>query len=74
MHRLLFASSATLALVVGSAASWAVTTFVMRSDWAFLPGTLTVTILACIALTVGFGWLGTWAALRAKPAPLLRAE
>jgi putative ABC transport system permease protein len=71
---ILGAAAGLLAAVVGSAASWAVTTFVMRSDWAFLPGTLGVTILACIALTVGFGWLGTWAALRAKPAPLLRAE
>ncbi|TQF77014.1 FtsX-like permease family protein [Elioraea sp. Yellowstone] len=63
-----------LAAAVGSAASWAVTTHVMRSDWAFLPGTLGVTILACVALTVAFGWLGTAAALRAKPAPLLRTE
>lgn len=71
---ILGAAAGLLAAAVGSAASWAVTTYVMRSDWAFLPGTLGVTILACVALTVGFGWLGTAAALRAKPAPLLRGE
>jgi putative ABC transport system permease protein len=68
------AAAGLLAAAVGSAASWAVTTSVMRADWAFLPGTLGVTILACVALTIAFGWLGTAAALRAKPAPLLRAE
>jgi putative ABC transport system permease protein len=71
---ILGAAAGLLAAAVGSAASWAVTTYVMRSDWAFLPGTLGVTILACVALTVAFGWLGTAAALRAKPAPLLRGE
>ncbi|WP_439576313.1 ABC transporter permease [Elioraea sp.] len=71
---ILGAAAGLLAALVGSAASWAVTTYVMRADWAFLPGTLGVTILACVVLTIAFGWLGTWAALRAKPAPLLRAE
>jgi putative ABC transport system permease protein len=71
---ILGAAAGLLAAAVGSAASWAVTTYVMRADWAFLPGTLGVTILACVVLTVAFGWLGTAAALRAKPAPLLRAE
>lgn len=71
---ILGAAAGLLAAAVGSAASWAVTTHVMRSDWAFLPGTLTVTILACVALTIAFGWLGTAAALRARPAPLLRGE
>jgi putative ABC transport system permease protein len=68
------AAAGLLAAAVGSAASWTVTTYVMRADWAFLPGTLGVTILACVALTIAFGWLGTAAALRAKSAPLLRAE
>lgn len=63
-----------LAATVGSAASWAVTTYVLRSDWVFLPGTLSVTVLLCVALTVAFGWLGTGAALKARPAPLLRGE
>jgi putative ABC transport system permease protein len=71
---ILGAAAGLLAAAVGSAASWAVTTYVMRADWAFLPGTLGLTILACVVLTVAFGWLGTAAALSAKPAPLLRAE
>lgn len=61
-----------IAAGVGAAASWAVTALVMRADWAFLPATLGLTLAACIALTVAFGWVATAAALRAKPAPLLR--
>ena len=46
----------------------------MRADWVFLPGTLAVTVLACTVLTLGFGYVGTALALRAKPGPLLRNE
>jgi putative ABC transport system permease protein len=48
--------------------------FVMRADWVFLPGTLALTVLACMAITLGFGYAGTAFALRAKAAPLLRNE
>ena len=58
----------------GTAASWGVTRFLMRTDWVFLPGTLAVTILLCTALTLAFGYAGTALALRAKAAPLLRNE
>ncbi len=63
-----------LAAVAGTAASWAVVTFLMRADWVFLPGTLAATVLACTLLTLGFGYAGTALALRAKAAPLLRNE
>jgi putative ABC transport system permease protein len=68
------AAAGAIAAVVGTAASWAVVTFVMRGEWAFLPGTLAATVLACTAMTMVMGWLGTAAALRARPAPLLRTE
>ena len=42
--------------------------------WAFLPGTLAVTVVGCVVLMLGFGYAGTAAALRAKAAPLLRNE
>jgi putative ABC transport system permease protein len=71
---LLGATAGLLAAAAGTAASWGVVTFVMRADWAFLPGTLALTILACTALTLGFGYVGTALALRARPAPLLRNE
>jgi putative ABC transport system permease protein len=63
-----------LAALIGTIAAWGVTTYVMRSSFVFLPATLGGTILACAALTALFGWVGTGAALRARPAPLLRNE
>jgi putative ABC transport system permease protein len=63
-----------LAALIGTAAAWGVTTYVMRSEFVFLPATLGGTIVACALLTAVFGWVGTGAALRARPAPLLRNE
>ena len=63
-----------LACLVGSAASYAVTRWVMGTDWAFLPGTLFATVAGCVAMMLAFGYLGTAAALRVKAAPLLRNE
>jgi putative ABC transport system permease protein len=51
-----------------------VVVFLMQADWAFLPGTLAVTVLACIAMMLLVGFAGTEAALRARAAPLLRNE
>lgn len=62
------------ASLIGTAASFAVVHYVMRADWAFLPGTLAVTIIGATILVLGFGYVGTEAALRAKAAPLLRNE
>jgi putative ABC transport system permease protein len=63
-----------IAAAVGTAASWGVARFVMRTDWAFLPGTLAATVAGCVVLMLVFGYAGTEAALRAKAAPLLRNE
>jgi putative ABC transport system permease protein len=63
-----------LAAAVGTAASWGVVVFLMQSDWAFLPGTLAATVLACIGMMLLVGFAGTEAALRARAAPLLRNE
>ena len=71
---LLGATAGVIAAAAGTAASWGVVTFVMRGDWTFLPGTLAAVVLACTALTLGFGYAGTALALRARPAPLLRNE
>lgn len=68
------AAAGAIAALVGTAASWAVVTFVMRGEWAFLPGTLAMTVLACTVMTMVMGWAGTAVALRARPAPLLRTE
>ena len=63
-----------IACVLGSAASWAVMREVMGTDWAFLPGRLAATMLACVGLMLVLGFAGTEAALRARSAPLLRNE
>ncbi|HYZ61047.1 MAG TPA: FtsX-like permease family protein [Acetobacteraceae bacterium] len=63
-----------LACVVGTAASWGVVRFVMRTDWVFLPDVLAGTVGTCVLLMLGFGYLGTAAALRARPAGYLRNE
>ena len=63
-----------LAALVGTAASWAVVHFVMRADWVFMPGALAATLLSCTALMLLFGYAGTAAALRARPAPYLRND
>jgi putative ABC transport system permease protein len=63
-----------VAAAAGTAASWGVTRFVMRTDWTFLPGTLAATIILCVVLTLAMGYAGTALALRAKAAPLLRNE
>jgi putative ABC transport system permease protein len=63
-----------LAAAAGSAASWAVVRFVMRGEWVFLPGTLGLVVVGCVALTLAFGYVGTALALRVRPAALLRNE
>jgi putative ABC transport system permease protein len=67
-------ASGLLAAGVGSAASYAVVRYVMRTDWVFLPGTLALTIAGALAMMLAFGYAGVAAALRAKPGPLLRNE
>jgi putative ABC transport system permease protein len=71
---LIGATAGLIACLLGTAASWAVMRQVMGTDWAFLPGRLAVTLLACIGLMLVLGFAGTEAALRARSAPLLRNE
>jgi len=71
---LLGAVAGVIAAAAGTAAAWGVVRFIMGADWTFLPGTLAITVLACTALTLAFGYAGTALALRARPAPLLRNE
>ena len=63
-----------LAALVGSLASYAVVRYIMQADWVFMPGTLAATLFGALAMILVFGYAGTSAALRAKPAPLLRNE
>jgi putative ABC transport system permease protein len=63
-----------IAALVGTAASWAVMRWVIGEPWAFLPGRLAATPAAALAVMLVFGYAGTAAALRAKPAVRLRHE
>jgi putative ABC transport system permease protein len=63
-----------VAAIVGSAASYGVAHYIMHTDWIFLPVTLIYTLAGALALMLLFGYAGTAAALRVRPAPLLRNE
>ena len=63
-----------IAAAVGSAASYLVAHYIMHTDWIFLPVTLIYTLAGALALMLLFGYAGTAAALRARPAQLLRNE
>lgn len=59
---------------VGSAVSYGVAHYIMHTDWIFLPGTLIWTLAGALAIMLMFGYAGTSAALRVRPAPMLRNE
>jgi putative ABC transport system permease protein len=61
-----------IATVIGTAASWAIVTKLMRAEWTFLPMSAVSTIALCLFATVFIGALGTWSAMSQKAAPLLR--
>jgi putative ABC transport system permease protein len=63
-----------IAAALGTLASWAMMRFVLQAPWSFLPGTLAWTLLGCVALMLVFGYAGTAAALRVRPAGLLRNQ
>jgi len=60
--------------IVGTAASFGVAHYILHTDWVFLPGTLILTLAGALATMLVFGYVGTSAALRAKPASMLRNE
>lgn len=63
-----------IAALVGSAASFGVTHYILHTDWIFLPRSLFYTLAGALAVMLIFGYAGTATALRARPAPLLRHE
>lgn len=66
--------TAVIGGVVGMVTAWAVVTHVMRADWALDGVVAGQTILACLALSLLVGFLGTYRALGEKAAPHLRNE
>ena len=67
-------TAGVLAALVGSGASFAMTHYILHSNWVFLPGTLISTLAGALVVMLIFGYTGTATALRAKPAAQLRNE
>jgi len=66
--------TAAIAAMIGTLAAWIVMTSVMDSGFVVLPSAIAATALAATAVTLAFGFAGTWRALQQKAAPLLRNE
>jgi putative ABC transport system permease protein len=67
-------AAALIASAIGTIAAYFLLTRVMHAPWQFLAGTVAITGLGAIALTLVAGLAGTWRALGAKAAPFLRNE
>ncbi|WP_422369405.1 ABC transporter permease [Pelagibius sp.] len=66
--------TAAIAAVIGSLAAYLVLTEIMGTPFIFLPEAVLTTALLATAITIAFGFAGTWRALGQKAAPLLRNE
>ena len=73
-YGLLGAATAVVAGLIGTIAAWAVVTRLMQFEWLFQPWIVVATLAGSAALTLAFGFVGTWRALGDKAAPLLRNE
>ena len=73
-YMLMGAGAALIAALAGTVASWALVVGAMQAEWIFLPCTLATTVVGATVLTVVLGLIGTYSALRAPTAPVLRTE
>ncbi|HRP80205.1 MAG TPA: FtsX-like permease family protein, partial [Aquamicrobium sp.] len=71
-YALIGLATAIFALAAGGAAAWFVVARIMSLPSSFLPEVALSTLLLALALTVGFGLVGTWRVLGHKAAPVLR--
>lgn len=61
-----------IALAAGAGAAFAMTTIVMKIDFAFPVGVVAATTVATLLVTIGLGLAGTWRILSRRPGPELR--
>ncbi|HEX2840777.1 ABC transporter permease [Hyphomicrobium sp.] len=73
-YTLLATVAALFAAVLGALAAWVGVTEVMKIPFTFSVEAVLRALALAIGLVLLFGSLGTWAALRAKPAATLRSE
>lgn len=73
-YALMGLGAALIAAAAGTLAAYALITGPMQAEFIFLPLTLGLTVLGAVSLTVILGLLGTYAALGAPAAPVLRSQ
>jgi putative ABC transport system permease protein len=67
--------TAAIAAAIGTATAWAVLVGIMDWErWVFIPSVVLGVAALCTAITLAFGFVGTWRALGQPAAPLLRNE
>ncbi len=71
---ILGAAAGVVAILAGGFAGWAVTTFVMETDFRFEPVSAVTIVLAGIAATMLAGLAFAWRPLSRRPAGVLRAR
>jgi putative ABC transport system permease protein len=71
-YALIGLATAIFALAAGGVAAWFIVARVMALPSHFSPQVAVATIVLALAVTVGFGLLGTWRVLGHKAAPVLR--
>jgi putative ABC transport system permease protein len=64
----------TISAIIGSLAAMGILRGLMKMSFNLHPGTILLTIVTGITLTLLLGLLGTWKALGQKPATYLRSE
>ncbi|MBS0270535.1 MAG: FtsX-like permease family protein, partial [Proteobacteria bacterium] len=73
-YALLALIAALVAILLGSAVAWVAVTRVMEVEYVFSLGSVGFSLGIAAAMIAVFGGIGTWAILRAPPAPYLRSE
>ncbi len=71
-YGLLGVLTVVIACYLGTFSAWAMQTYVMNLPWKFDAAALAGVTILCLSITLIAGFLGTWRALRQKPAPYLR--
>ena len=73
-YALIGLGAALIAAAAGTLAAYGLIVGTMQAEFVFLPATLALTVLGAVFLTVTLGLLGTYRALGAPAAPVLRSE
>ena len=73
-YALMGLGAALIAAAAGTLAAYGLIVGAMQAEFVFLPATLALSVLGAVFLTVTLGLLGTYRALGAPAAPVLRSE